>query len=50
MPGVQEVIRVTKPYKLVSRDSDHRRPGPSGHCRAVRDREPRASVQYCRTR
>ncbi len=60
MEGVQEVIRVTKPYKLVSRDHKRRRhdhPLPqlrrhfwrrrgSGHRRPVRHRVPRAGVHY----
>jgi 3-deoxy-7-phosphoheptulonate synthase len=55
MPGVQEVIRVSKPYKLVSRDTKpdntvikfpQFRPSPSEvrprhHRRALRHREPR---------
>ena len=56
MPGVQELIRVSKPYKLVSRDvkagkhghnfSRHRRhiwrSRDCRHCRPLRHREPRA--------
>ena len=49
LPGVQELIRVSKPYKLVSRDvkagqhcrhvsrlnCDHWRKEPCGHCGSV---------------
>ena len=56
LSGVAEVIRVSKPYKLVSRDvkqedtvitfpghqCDHWRTGPGGDCRTVLDRIPGA--------
>ena len=59
MAGVQEVIRVSKPYKLVSRDVKEedtvvRFPnsdatiggdGSRGHRRSVRHREPRAGLR-----
>ena len=59
MPGVQEVIRVSKPYKLVSRDvkeentvitlsrnaGDHWREESRHHRRTVRHREPRAGLR-----
>ena len=63
MPGVAEVIKVSKPYKLASRDvkeedtvirfrgngCDDRRRQPGDCGRAVFDREPRAGVCDCGT-
>ncbi len=64
MPGVQEVIRVSKPYKLVSRDTKLDNtvirfpgtavtiggPGLTIRRRPVRHREPRAGLYRCRAR
>ena len=57
LAGVAEVIRVTKPYKLITLDlrpdktvvqrrrRDDWRQRAGNHSRAVRDREPRASLR-----
>ena len=59
MPGVQEFIRVSKPYKLVSRDVKDENTvihfpgtdatfgghGTGSHCRPLRHRDPRAGVR-----